>query len=268
MQIYVNFIHKANIYWYIMKDFIQNKLRVLLEVASDRDSDLNIPPIIKFGGPSHGYDAESIYFMITSAAELANQMPPETLATTYGNGGYEYMLSQTSGGNFIFRGKPTTKYFEPGDFKLSDNGKTLYMYTMACSKYSDTPCTTIYNPMVDSKIKVLTDPSMKQAIIDFVKGGSGYLDDKGAEIQAAKMSSDELERLAGKEGLYAKRAQQSKGFDDEEVELRNKLNDLKMARLQSKDQSEIKKIRGIEGQLMVQLKAIEKEKNKRRSSNV
>lgn len=251
-----------------MKDFIQNKLKVLLEMVSDRDSDLNIPPIIQYGGPSHGYDAESIYFMITSAIELANQMPPEILSTTYGNGGYEYMLSQTSNGNFIFRGKPTTKYFEPGDFKLSDNGKILYMYTMACSKYSDTPCTTIYNPMVDSKIKVLVDPSMKQAIIDFVKGGSGYLDDKGAEIQAAKMSPDELERLAGKEDLYAKRAQQGKSFDDEELELRNKLNDLKMARLQSKDQSEIKKIRGIEGQLMVQLKAIEKEKNKRRSSNL
>lgn len=251
-----------------MKDFIQNKLRVLLEDVSDRDSDIDIPSIIKYGGPAHGYDAETIYFMLNVATNLANQMPPETLSTTYGNGGYEYILSQTNSGNFIFRGKPTTKYFEPGDFKLSDNGKTLYMYTMACSKYSETPCTTIYNPMVDSKIKVLVDPSMKQAIIDFVKGGSGYLDDKGSEIQAAKMSPDELERLANKEDIYTKRAQQEKGFGDTELDLRNKLNDLKLARLNSKDQTEIKKIRGIEGQLMVQLKAIEKEKNKRRSSNL
>lgn len=251
-----------------MKDFIQNRLRILIEDVSDRDSDLTVPPIIKYGGPSHGYEAEDIYFMLNAATQLANQMPPETIAITYGNGGYEYMLSQTRDGNFIFRGKPTTKYFEPGDFKLSDNGKTLYMYTMACSKYSDTPCTTIYNPMVDSKIKVLVDPSMKQAIIDFVKGGSSYLDDKGAEIQAAKMSPGELERLAGKEDLYTKRGQQQKSFDDTELELREKLNDLKLARLNSKDQSEVKKIRGIEGQLMVQLKAIEKEKNKRRSSNI
>jgi hypothetical protein len=251
-----------------MKDFIQNKVRILLEVASERDSDLDIPSIIKYGGPSHGYEGEDILYMLNIATNLANQMPTETISTTYGNGGYEYMLSQTSSGNFIFRGKPTTKYFEPGDFKLSDNGKTLYMYTMACSKYSDTPCTTIYNPMVDSKIKVLVDPSMKQAIIDFVKGGSSYLDDKGAEIQATKMSSDELERLASKEELYTKRGQQQKSFDDTELEIREKLNDLKLARLNSKDQSEVKKIRGIEGQLMVQLKAIEKEKNKRRSSNI
>ena len=142
------------------------------------------------------------------------------------------------------------------------------MYTMGCSKYSDTPCTTIYNPMVDAKIKVLVDPSMKQAIIDFVKGGSGYLDDKGVEIQTAKMSPDRLSKLASKEELYAKRTQLPKAYDDDESELRNKLNDLKMARLNSKDQAEIKKIRGIEGPLMVQLKAIEKEKNKRRSSNI
>jgi hypothetical protein len=251
-----------------MKDLIQNRLRLLFESVFDRDSDLNIPPIIKYGGPSHGYKAEDIYYMLNVANSLTNKMPPETLATTYGNGGYEYMLSQTSSGDFIFRGKPTTKYFEPGDFKLSNNGKTLYLYTMACSKYSDTPCTTIYNPMVDSKIKVLVDPSMKQAIIDFVKGGSGYLDDKGEEIRATKMSPDELEKLAGKEDLYTKRAQLGKSYDTDELEIRNKLNDLKSARLKSKDQSEIKKIRGIEGQLIVQLRAIEKEKNKRRSSNL
>jgi hypothetical protein len=122
--------------------------------------------------------------------------------------------------------------------------------------------------MVDSKIKILVDPSMKQAIMDFVKGGSGYEDDKGSEIQAAKMTPDELEKLAGKEGLYTKRAQQSKTYDNDELEIRNKLNDLKLFRLKSKDQTEIKKIRGIEGQLMVQLRAIEKEKNKRRSSNI
>jgi hypothetical protein len=251
-----------------MRDFIQNKLRLLFEMVSDRDSDLDIPPIIKYGGPSHGYEAEDIFFMLNVANNLANQMPPETLATTYGNGGYEYMLSQTSSGNFIFRGKPTTKYFEPGDFKLSDSGKVLYMYTMGCSKYSETPCTTIYNPMVDSKIKILVDPSMKQTIMDFVKGGSGYLDDKGEEIRAAKMSSDELEKLANKEDLYTKRSLQSKNYDTDELEIRNKLNDLKLARLKSKDQTEIKKIRGIEGQLTVQLRAIEKEKNKRRSSNI
>ena len=241
-----------------MKDFIQNKLRVLLEAVSD--TSLNIPDIIKFRGPSHGYKPEEMLFMLNVANDLGNKMPAETLATTYGNGGYEYMLSQTSSDKFIFIGKPTTKYFEPGDFKLSN--------TMGCSKYSDTPCTTIYNPMVDSKIKILVDPSMKQAIVDFVKGSSGYLDDKGEEIQAAKMTPDELGKLADKEDLYAKRIQQGKSYDTDELEIRNKLNDLKLGRLKSKDQMEIKKIRGIEGQLMSQLKDIVKEKNKIRNSNI
>jgi hypothetical protein len=250
-----------------MKDLIQNKLRLLFEVVSDRDSDLNIPPIIKYGGPSHGYKAEDIFFMLNVANNLANQMSPETLATTYGNGGYEYMLSQTSSGDFIFRGKPTTKYFEPGDFKLSDNGKTLYLYTMACSKYSDTPCTTMYNPMVDSKIKVLVDPSMKQAIIDFVKGGSGYLDDKGAEIQASKMSPDQLEKLAGKKDLYAKRGAQEKGYFGDEEKLRKQLNDLVIARRNATSMEEKKKIRNQELELKNALADIEKERRNRLSTN-
>ena len=268
MQIYVNFINKSNIYRCSMKDLIQNRLRLLFESVSDRDSDLNIPPIIKYGGPSHGYEAEDIFFMLNVANNLANEMPSETLATTYGNGGYEYMLAQTSGGNFIFRGKPTTKYFEPGDFKLSDSGKVLYMYTMGCSKYSETPCTTIYNPMVDSKIKILVDPSMKQSIIDFVKGGSGYLDDKGEQIRQSKMTPDQIEKLKSKENIYTNRNRQEKSYDTDEIELRKQLNDLKLARLQTKDQAQIKKIRGIEGQLIVKLRAIEKERNKRRSSNI
>jgi hypothetical protein len=82
------------------------------------------------------------------------------------------------------------------------------------------------------------------------------------------MSPEELAKLASKEDLYAKRGAQSKGYDTDELEIRKKLNDLKLARLNSKDQVEIKKIRGIESQLMVQLKAIEKERNKRRSSNI
>jgi len=250
-----------------MKDLIQNKLKLLAESVSDRDSDLTIPPIIKYGGPSHGYKVDDILYMLNVANNLANQMPSETLATTYGNGGYEYILSQTSDGNFIFRGKPTTKYFEPGDFKKSDNGKSLYMYTMACSKYSDTPCTTIYNPMVDSKIKILVDPSMKQVIIDFAKGGSGYLDDKGEEIRQTKMTPDEIDTLKRKEDIYTSRNAQGKSYDNDETEIRKKLNDLKLARLKTEDQTEKKKIRAIEGQLMVQLRAIEKEKNKRRSSN-
>jgi hypothetical protein len=252
-----------------MKDFIQNKLRILLEVVTNRDSDVDIPSIIRYGGPSHGYDSDEMYYMMTVAANLAKQMPPETLSTSYGNGGYEYTLTQTRNGNFILRGKPTTRYFEPGDFKLSDSGKVLYLYTMACSQYSDESCTIIYNPMVDAKIKILVDPSMRTAITDFIKDGSGYDDEKGAEIQAAKMSPDELDKLKKKEDLYAKRASQEKGYSGDEDELRSKLNDLMIQRRKiSPRDPEFKTIRNIEKDIRQQLADIEKERRKRLSSNL
>ena len=252
-----------------MKDFIQHKLRTLLEVVTNRNVDIDIPPIIRFGGPTHGYDSDEMYYMLTIAAKLAKQMPPETLSTSYGNGGYEYSLTQSKSGNFILRGKSTTKYFEPGDFKLSDNGKVLYLYTMACSEYSEDSCVITYNPMVDSKIKILVDPSMRTAITDFMKSGSGYDDEKGAEIQATKMSPDELERLKRKEDLYSKRASQEKGYSGSEDELRSKLTDLITQRRKiSPRDPNFKTIKNIEKDIRRQLDAIEKERRKRLSSNL
>ncbi len=252
-----------------MKDFIQYKLRVLLEVVTNRDINIDIPPIIRYGGPSHGYETEDMYYMLTIASKLAKEMPPETLSTSYGNGGYEYSLSQTTNGNFILRGKPTTKYFEPGDFKLSDNGKVLYLYTMACSQYSEKSCIITYNPMVDAKIKILVDPSMRAAITDFIKDGSGYDDEKGAEIQAKKMSPDEIDKLKRKEDLYTKRASQAKGYSSDEDELRSKLNDLMTQRrkLSPKDPN-FRTIKNIEKDIRRQLDSIEKERRKRLSSNI
>jgi len=253
-----------------MKDFIQNRLRVLLEVVTNRDSDLDIPSILKFG-PSYVYDSKKMLYMISIAKQLSGKMPNDVLQTNYGNGAYTFKLTETKSGYFTFVGVPTTKHFSPGEYKEAQNGKSIYLYTMACSKYPEgenESCTTIYNPNVDAKIKILTDPELKRVIMDFINKSLGYLDDKGAEIQASKMSPDQLAKLAGKEDLYAKRGLQSKSYDTDELEIRNKLNDLKLARLKSKDQTEIKKIRCIEGQLMVQLRAIEKEKNKRRSSNI
>jgi hypothetical protein len=273
MQIYVNFIHKANIYWYIMKDFIQNKLRVLLEGR------LATHTRVSPSGPIDNSDTtqsqfENALFKIQQAKSAYNDLTMEEqqqLGDVYtGDGLYEIQLSK----NGDLRGKENRLISKAQVGTYNDpNPNKRYFYVAANRgishpEYDDETrvgYTVGKSPMADAILKVRV--FMGDDIISFLKNNMGYLDDKGAEIQAAKMSPDELERLAGKEGLYAKRAQQSKGFDDEEVELRNKLNDLKMARLKSKDQSEIKKIRGIEGQLMVQLKAIEKERNKRRSSN-
>jgi hypothetical protein len=59
-----------------------------------------------------------------------------------------------------------------------------------------------------------------------------------------------------------------KGYFGNEQELRNQLNDLKIARLSTKDQNEIRKIRNIEAPLISQLKQIERERNLRKSQNI
>ena len=282
-----------------MRDFIQNRLRVLLEGVEDvktinrpetPSTDVDIPRLgisipysIRFKNDMKGFTSDEIKDMIEDAEMLADKIKnaPQIddkvsndmlLNHDYGSdgSGYEYSLYKRKDGNFNLVGKPTTKNFQPGDYNLYGGtaGKILYMYTKACSKDSETPCKTIYNPMVDAKIKLLSDPVVSDAIKSFIDDELGYIDDKGAEIRVSKMSPEELAKLASKEDLYAKRGAQSKGYDTDELEIRKKLNDLKLARLNSKDQVEIKKIRGIESQLMVQLKAIEKERNKRRSSNI
>ncbi len=253
-----------------MKDFIQNRLRVLLEAVTNRDSDLDIPSILKFG-PSYVYDSKKMLYMISIAKQLSGKMPNDVLQTNYGNGAYTFKLTETKSGYFTFYGVPTTKHFDAGNFKESQGGKSIYLYTMACSKYPEgetESCTTVYNPAVDAKIKILTDPVLGQKIMDFINKSLGYLDDKGEEIRQAKMTPDEIVKLAGKEDLYTKRASQTVSYDEDEGDILNKLNDLKIARLQSTSNEEKKKIRGIEKQLNDKLLVIRKEKNKRRSSNL
>jgi hypothetical protein len=252
-----------------MKDFIQNRLRVLLEVVTNRDSDLNIPDIIKFG-PSYVYSSADMNRMIATAAQIAMKMPSNVLPTSYGNGAYTFKLTETKSGYFTFVGVPTTKHFSPGEYKEAQNGKSIYLYTMACSKYPEgenESCTTIYNPNVDAKIKILTDPELKRVIMDFINKSLGYLDDKGAEIQASKMSPDQLEKLAGKKDLYAKRGAQEKGYFGDEEKLRKQLNDLVIARRNATSMEEKKKIRNQELELKNALANIEKERRNRLSTN-
>lgn len=240
-----------------MKDFIKHKLRILLEVVTYIDSSLNIPDIIKYGN-SYTYTLDKFKDMIDVAQKLAKNIPDEQLSVDYGNGGYEYMLSQTREGDFIFRGKETTKYFEPGTYKESQGGKTLYLYTKACSGYSDdeVKCKIIYNPSVDAKIKILNDSVLVNVIEKFIGDNLGYLDDKGEEIRQAKMTPDQINKLKNKVDLYNLRNKQIKTIDSKEIELRKKLNDLKLARLSTRDQIKIKQIRNMEAPLISQLKQI------------
>jgi hypothetical protein len=281
-----------------MKDFIQNRLRVLLEAVEDvktinrpetpsMDVDIprlgiSIPGSIRFKNDMKGFTSDEIKDMIKDAENLAEKIKnsPQIddkvsndmlLNHDYGSdgAGYEYSLYKRKDGNFNLVGKLTTKNFQPGDYNIygGTSGKILYMYTKACSKDSKTPCKSIYNPMVDAKIKLLSDPVVSDAIKSFIDDELGYLDDKGAEIQASKMSPDQLTKLAGKEDLYTKRSTQEKGYFGDEKELKKQLNDLVIARRNATSMEEKKKIRNQELELKNALANIEKERRDRLSTN-
>jgi hypothetical protein len=281
-----------------MRDFIQNRLRVLLEGVEDvktinrpetPSTDIDIPRLgvsipysIRFKNDMKGFTSDEIKDMIEDAEMLADKIKnaPQIddkvsndmlLNHDYGSdgSGYEYSLYKRKDGNFNLVGKPTTKNFQPGDYNLYGGtaGKILYMYTKACSKDSETPCKTIYNPMVDAKIKLLSDPVVSDAIKSFIDDELGYIDDKGAEIQASKMSPDQLARLAGKKALYAKRAAQPKGYVGDEQELKARQSELvekkyKGGGLTREEEVELKNIKKI-----IQTD-FEAPRNQRRSSNI
>lgn len=284
-----------------MRDFIQNRLRVLLEVKQDVNvinkptsyepkidipvkSGLRVPASLTYSHEKGGLSADEMVNMIDDAKKFAEDFkklnPEDGMALSHDSGvdgsGYEYKLYKRPDGKFNFIGKSTTRNFEAGEYNLYGGtaGKILYMYTKACSKYPTAETencislTNRENPMIDAKIKLLSDQNISDAILSFIGKEVGYLDDKGEEIRKAKMTPDQLNKLAGKEDLYTKRASQTVSYDEDEGDILNKLNDLKMARLQSTSNEEKKKIRGIEKQLNDKLLVIRKEKNKRRSSNL
>ena len=259
---------QKHIFILYMKDFIQYKLRILLEVVTDRDSNLNIPEIIRYGN-SYIYTLEKFKDMIKVAQTLAKNIPEEQLSVDYGNGGYEYMLSQNMEGDFIFRGKQTTKYFEPGSYKESQGGKTLYLYTKACSEYSDNEvkCKITYNPSVDAKIKILNDSELIGVIERFIGDSLGYLDDKGEEIRKAKMTPDQLNNLANKEARYKKKAASKEvGYFGNEENNRNRQSELtnkkyNMGGLSKEEERELKNIK-------LALKGADKDRNDRFSKNL
>jgi hypothetical protein len=265
---------QKHIFILYMKDFIQYKLRILLEVVTDRDSNLNIPEIIRYGN-SYIYTLEKFKNMIKVAQALAKNIPEEQLSVDYGNGGYEYMLSQTMEGDFIFRGKQTTKYFEPGSYKESQGGKTLYLYTKACSEYSDNEvkCKITYNPSVDAKIKILNDEVLTGVIERFIGDSLGYLDDKGEEIRKAKMTPDQLAKSDDKVELYRKKSTNPKGYFGNEQEIRNELSDLvrqrrELTRDEEGYETKLKTFKNTERDLRTKLANIESERRNRLSKNL
>jgi len=282
-----------------MKDFIQNRLRVLLEATQDVNvinkptsyepkidipvkPGLSVPASLTYSHEKSGLSADEMADMIDDAKKFAEYFkksnPENGMALSHDSGvdgsGYEYKLYKRPDGKFNFIGKTTTKNFEAGEYNLYGGtaGKILYMYTKACSKYPTAETencislTNRENPMIDAKIKLLSDQNISDAILSFIGKEVGYLDDKGEEIRKAKMTSDEIAKLAGKEGRYEKKAANKKSYFGDEKELRNRQSELtnkkyNMGGLSPEEEQELKYIKA-------ELKPIEQGRRNRFSKNL
>lgn len=293
-----------------MKDFIQNRLRVLLEATQDVNvinkptsyepkidipvkPGLSVPASLTYSHEKSGLSADEMADMIDDAKKFAEYFkksnPENGMALSHDSGvdgsGYEYKLYKRPDGKFNFIGKPTTKNFEAGEYNLYGGtaGKILYMYTKACSKYPTAETencislTNRENPMIDAKIKLLSDQNISDAILSFIGKEVGYLDDKGAQIQKDKMTPDEIAKLAGKKGRYDQKAASEKDYFGDEKEIRNELSKLVGQRreLNKNDfendleyKTKLKTIKDAEEYLKKELAKIEKERRNRFSKNL
>jgi hypothetical protein len=258
-----------------MKDFIQNRLRVLLEGRLATDTRINPT------GPIDNSDTtqsqfENALFKIEQAKKIYNNLSKEeqqSLGTVYdGDGVYEIQLSK----NGDLRGKENRLITKSQVGTYNDpNPNKRYFYVAANRgishpEYDDETRSghaVGKSPMADAILKARV--FMGDDIISFLKNSMGYLDDKGEEIRASKMSSDELKKLADKEELYAKRATGEKGYFGDEQEIRDKLNDfINQRRKLSPKDPQFRIIKNIERDLKIELAKIEKERRKRLSSNI
>lgn len=282
-----------------MRDFIQNRLRVLLEVTQDVNvinkptsyepkidipvkSGLSVPVSLTYSHEKGGLSADKMVNMIDDAKQFAEDFkklnPEDGMALSHDSGvdgsGYEYKLYKRLDGKFNFIGKSTTRNFEAGEYNLYGGtaGKILYMYTKACSKYpkSETEncisLTNRENPMIDAKIKLLSDQNISDAILSFIGKEVGYLDDKGEEIRKAKMTPDQLDKFAGKEDRDKQKAAREKSYFNDEKEIRNRKSELtnkkyNMGGLSQEEEQELKYIKA-------QLKPIEQGRRNRFSKNL
>jgi hypothetical protein len=257
-----------------MKDFIQNKLRTLLEGRLATDTRVNPSSMVDNSDTTQS-QFENTLFKIEQAKIIYNNLSSEekqSLGTVYdGDGVYEIQLSK----NGDLRGKENRLITKSQVGTYNDpNPNKRYFYVAANRgishpEYDDNTrkgYTIGKSPMSDAILK--TRIFMGDDIISFLKDNMGYLDDKGEEIRQAKMTPDQLDKLTNKEDLYSKKSMNPKGYFGNEQEMRNQLSNLVIARLSTKDQNEIRKIRNIETPLISQLKQIERERNLRKSQNI
>lgn len=255
-----------------MKDFIKNKLRVLLEGRLANHSTVNP------GGPVDNSDTKQRHLFsavnkINQAKNLFNTLSREEqqmLGDVYtGDGLYEIQLSKNGDlkgkENRIINKAQLGTYNDP-------NPNKRYFYVAANRGIShpeyDDDTRTGYpvgkSPMADAILKVRI--FMGDDIISFLRDTMGYIDDKGEEIRTSKMTPYEIDKLKGKEDIYSKRSKTDKGYFGDESSLRQKQSELiekkyKSSGLSSDEEDELKNIKN-------SLKSIEKERNVIRSSNI
>ena len=255
-----------------MKHFIKNKLRALLEGRLANHSTANPSGPIDNSGSTqrHLFNAED---KINQAKKLFNSLSREEqqmLGDVYtGDGLYEIQLSK----NGDLRGKENRIINKAQLGSYNDpNPNKRYFYVAANRgvshpEYEDDTRTGYpvgVSPMADAILKVRI--FMGDDIISFLKDNMGYIDDKGGEIRTSKMTPYEIEKLKGKEDIYDKRSKTDKGYFGDESSLRQKQSELiekkyNSGGLSSDEEVELKNIKN-------SLKAIEKQRNVIRSSNI
>ena len=254
-----------------MRDFIQYKLRTLLEGRLATHTRANP------SGPTNNAETTRSQYHkaladIEQAKNIYNSLSGEQqkmLGDVYsGDGLYEIQLSKN--GDLRGTNNRINHKSEPGTYN-DPNPNKRYFYIAANRGIShpeyddDTREGYIVgkSPMSDAILKLRV--FMGNDIISFLESGLGYLDDKGKDIQLAKNTPEEIKKAEDK----LNKANDPKFIDmpSTEKELKNKLRDLVIKRLGSDDANEIKIIRNIEKQLKQKLNDIEKQMNKIRSGS-
>ncbi len=258
-----------------MKHIIQHKLRVILEGRHASHTPIN-PTSAPDNYESRLSDLNKTIADIAKAKQTYNSLTKQEkamLGDVYtGDGLYELILHKN--GQLVGKQNRIGMKGEPGTYS-DPNPNKRYFYVMVnrgishpeYDEESRSGYTVGKSPMSDAALKVKV--FMGDDIIDFVRDQAGYIDDKGEEIRKQKMDQTAIDKLRGKEDLYAKRASSEKNYGDDELELRSKLYDLTIARreaMKNKDMSRVKKIKSLENSVKSELDKIIRDKNKLRSS--
>lgn len=252
---------QKHIFILYMKDFIQYKLRILLEGRLATHTRANP------SGPTYNAETTRSQYHkaladIEQAKNIYNSLSGEQqkmLGDVYtGDGLYEIQLSKN--GDLKGTNNRINHKAEAGTYN-DPNPNKRYFYIAANRGIShpeyddDTREGYIVgkSPMTDAILKLRV--FMSNDIISFLESGLGYLDDKGKEIQKSKMTPDEILKLANKEEKNKQKAMKKKGYFGSELDLISQKSILNKRVAELRSKSIITKLGPEEREELIDLKS-------------